>query len=318
MNGQRSLFFPMLLIGAGVLWLLVNLGYIPSSNLWALAHIWPIFLIGAGLGLILRQYWSEAGIVVSTLIVLGAVLAVVYAPQLGWTDMPAWGWWSFDSTGSVAGSRVIESETRQVSGITGIDLRYPANITIQQGTEESVTVTADDNLLPQLATDVSGGTLTIRNDEPSHNRRVNASETVEIIITVIDLREIHVETAGSVHVMGLSGDHLEVKLEGAGSIELVDVNISELDLRIDGAGSVNASGSAENLYAQIDGLGSVKAEGLATQTAEVHISGLGSAEVRVAQDLTVEIDGAGSVTYHGSPELHQQVDGLGSVKRAND
>src|SRR3990170_5629672 len=127
MNERRSLFFPMLLIGAGVLWLLVNLGYIPSNNLWALAHIWPIFLIGAGLGLILRQYWSEAGIVVSTLIVLGAVLAVVYAPQLGWTDMPAWGWWTFDSTGSISGSRAIESEKRPVRGITGIDLRYPAN-----------------------------------------------------------------------------------------------------------------------------------------------------------------------------------------------
>ena len=318
MNGHRSFFFPMLLIGAGVLWLLVNLGYIPSSNLWALAHIWPTLLIGAGLGLILRQYWSEAGILVSTLIVLGAVLAVVYAPQLGWTDMPAWGWWDFDVNGSVAGSRVIESETREAGGITGIDLRYPANITIEHGTEESVTVTADDNLLPQIATEVSGGTLTVRSNEPNRNRRVNASQTVEIVITVVDLREIDVHTAGSVHVMGLSGDHLEVKLEGAGSIELANVDISELELRLDGAGSVNASGQAGSLYVKIDGLGSVEAEGLATQTAEVHISGLGSAEVRVSQDLIVEIDGAGSVTYHGSPELHEQVDGLGSVNRAND
>lgn len=318
MNGQRSFFFPILLIGAGVLWLLANLGYIPTSNLWALAHVWPILLIGAGLGLILRQYWSEASIVVSTLIVLGAVLAVVYAPQLGWADMPIWGRWDFDVNGSVPGSRVIESETRQVSGITGIDLRYPANITIEQGTDEAVTVTADDNLLPQLSTQVSGGTLTVRSSEPNWNRRVNASQTVEVTITVVDLREIHVQTAGSVHVMGLIGDRLEVQLEGAGSIELANVDVAELELRLDGAGSVKASGSAESLYAQIDGLGSVDAESLETQTAEVHISGLGSAEVRVAQDLTVEIDGAGSVTYHGSPELHQQVDGLGSVKRAND
>ena len=318
MNERRSLFFPMLLIGAGVLWLLVNLGYIPTANLWALAHIWPIFLIGAGLGLILRQYWAEAGIFVSTLIVLGAVLAVVYAPQLGWADMPSWGWWNFDVNGSVAGSRVIESETRQVSGISGIDLRYPANITIEQGSDESITITADDNLLPQLITQVSGGMLTVRSGEPNWNRRVNASQTVEITITVVDLRQIRVQTAGSVHVMGFSGASLEVRLEGAGSIELANVDIAELELRLDGAGSVNASGSADNLYAQIDGLGSVEAEGLATQTAEVHISGLGSAEVRVAQDLTVEIDGAGSVTYYGSPELHQQVDGLGSVNRAND
>lgn len=308
----------MLLIGAGVIWLLVNLGYIPSSNLWALAHIWPILLIGAGLGLILRQYWSEAGIVISTLVVLGAVLAVVYAPQLGWADMPNWGWWGFDFNGSIAGSRVMESETREISGIETIDLQYPANVTIEQGTVEAVLVTADDNLLPQLMTEVTGGTLTIRNGEPNWNRRVNASKTVEINITVLDLSAIHVETAGSVHVMGFEGDSLEIRLDGAGSIELNDVNIGQLKLRLNGAGSVKASGSAESIYAEVDGVGSVQAEGLAAQMGEIHMSGLASAEVRVAQVLTVEIEGAGSVTYHGSPELHQHVDGLGSVKQAED
>jgi hypothetical protein len=317
MNGHRSFFFPMLLIGAGVLWLLISLGYIPSSNLWALAHVWPILLIGAGLGLILRQYWSEAGILVSTLVVLAAVLAVVYAPQIGWTEMPAWGF-DFDVNGSVAGSRVIVSETRQVSGFTNMDFHYPANITIQQGTEESVTITADDNLLPQLSTEVSGGTLTIRSDERNWNQRVNPSKTVEIEVTVMDLNRVTIQTAGSIHAEGLNGDHLEIRVDGAGSIELLDLQLTSLSLDMNGAGSVTATGSADELKAEIDGLGSLNAEGLSTQIAEVHISGLGSAELRVAQELTVEIDGAGSVNYHGSPVVHQQVDGVGSVNQVED
>ena len=317
MNGNRSLFFPMMLIGAGILWLLVNLGYIPSSNLWALAHIWPIFLIGAGLGLILRQYWSEAGIVVSTLVVLGAVLAVIYAPQLGWTARPGWGF-DFDINGSVAGSRVIETETRPVNGFTSIDIRYPANVTIRQDDEESITVTADDNLLPQLSTEVNGGTLTIRSNEPNRNRRVNASQTVEIVITVADLRQFSLHSAGSASITELDVDHLEIKLEGAGSLELTDLRAVELELRLDGAGSVQASGSVESLNVRLDGLGSLDAEALSAQTAEVHISGLRSADLRVAQELTVEIDGAGSVNYHGSPQVRQQVDGLGSVNQIDD
>lgn len=316
MNGHRSFFFPMLLIGAGVLWLLISLGYIPSSNLWALAHVWPILLIGAGLGLILRQYWSEAGLVVSTLVVLGAVLAVVYAPQIGWTEMPAWGF-DFDVNGSVPGSRVIETETRQVSGFSIIEFNYPADITIQQGTEESLSITADDNLIPQISTEVNGGTLTIRNDEPSWNRRVNASKTVEIQITVTDLSQLRVRTAGSVRAEGLEGDQLEIHLDGAGSIELLDLQVSSLSLDMNGAGSVTATGTADELKAEIDGLGSLNAAGLSTQIAEVHISGLGSADLRVAQELTVEIDGAGSVNYHGSPVVHQQVDGLGTVNKAD-
>ncbi len=317
MNGHRSFFFPMLLIGAGVVWLLVSLGYIPSSNLWALAHVWPILLIGAGLGLILRQYWSEAGIVVSTLVVLAAVLAVVYAPQMGWTEMPAWGF-DFDVNGSVAGSRVIDTETRPLGGVTSIDAIYPAEITIQQGTEESITITADDNLLPQISTEVGGGTLTISSNERNWNRRVNASQSVEIVVTVTDLQEVNIRTAGSVHVTGLSGDQLEIRVDGAGSIELDDLHLSRLSLDMNGAGSVTASGSADELKAEIDGLGSLNAVELSTQTAEVHISGLGSADVSVAQELTVRIDGAGSVSYHGSPVVHQQIDGIGSVNKAGN
>jgi hypothetical protein len=318
MNGHRSFFFPLLLIGAGVIWLMVNLGYVPSTNLWALAHIWPIFLIGAGLGLILRQYWSEAGIVVSTLIVLGAILAVVYAPQLGWANMPSWGWWDFGFNGSIAGSRVIETKARDASGFTAIDIRFPAEVSIVQGADEGVTITADDNLLPQLQTQVNGSTLVIRNSESNWRQRVNASQTVEISITVENLNSIRLETAGTISVAGVSGDNLEIRLNGAGSIELVDIDVVEMELHLEGAGSVKASGTADSLFVEIDGMSSLDADELQTQTAEIHISGLGSADIRVAEVLTVEIDGAGSVNYYGSPRVERQVDGLGSVNQVEE
>jgi hypothetical protein len=318
MNRHRSFFFPLLLIGAGVIWLMVNLGYIPSANLWALAHIWPILLIGAGLGLILRQYWSEAGIVVSTLIVLGVVLAVAYAPQLGWANMPSWGWWDFGFNGSIAGSRVIETETRDASGFTAVEIHFPAEVSIVQGTNEGVTITADDNLLAQLETQVNGSSLVIRNSEPSWGRRVNASQTVEISITVADLNNIRLETAGTISVAGVTSESLEIRLNGAGSIELMDIDVTEMELHLEGAGSVKASGTAENLFVEIDGMSSLDGDELQTQTAEIHISGLGSADVRVAEVLTVEIDGAGSVNYYGSPEVHRQVDGLGSVNQVEE
>jgi hypothetical protein len=72
------------------------------------------------------------------------------------------------------------------------------------------------------------------------------------------------------------------------------------------------------LFVEIDGMSSLDGDELQTQTAEIHISGLGSADVRVAEVLTVEIDGAGSVNYYGSPEVHRQVDGLGSVNQVEE
>ena len=41
----RSLFWPILLIGVGVVWLLGNLGYIPMPSLRMLIRLWPLILI---------------------------------------------------------------------------------------------------------------------------------------------------------------------------------------------------------------------------------------------------------------------------------
>jgi hypothetical protein len=110
---DRSIFWPLVMIAAGVIWILIGIGTIPRANLWALSHTLPYLLIVLGFGLILRAYWRFAGILVSLLVVAGAVLAVVYAPQLGWNDAPSWGWdlWDFgpDASGAVAGSGVVKT-----------------------------------------------------------------------------------------------------------------------------------------------------------------------------------------------------------------
>ncbi len=316
---HHSLFFPMALIAAGVVWLLVNFGYIPAANLWALTYIWPFVLIAMGASLILRNYWAQAGILISALLVIAAVAAVIFAPQLGWTERPGWVWqWDWDSGGAVRGSGNLETENRDLSAFSSINIRYPADILIQQGEAESVSITADDNLLPQLGTQVSLGTLTIDNTESNHGRRVNASETVQITITVKELSEVTFESAGSFEINGLSNGSLKVTLEGAGNISMKDISLDQLEVRVEGAGSMDASGMVDNLVVIIDGVGSLNTADLAAQTADVSVDGLGSATVRVAQQLDVRINGLGSVNYYGSPVVHEQTDGLGSVKRLGD
>jgi hypothetical protein len=316
MKEERSLFFPLALIAVGVLWLMVNFGYIPASNLWALTRLWPLFLIGGGLSLILRNYSPYAGALISALMIVAAVAAVIFAPQLG-LQSPGWhfGW---DAGGAVAGSGEIVTEDRTVSDFTSIKVNYPAEITITQGDAYSVSVTADDNLLPQLETRVSNGQLEIHSNERHFGNRVNASEAVVIAITVVDLSEIDFDSAGSVTLDGYAGDALQVNLDGAGKITLNDLDVSSLTLNLDGAGSMDASGETDVLDADLDGLGSLNAGYLTAQTARVVVDGAGSATVRVVERLEASVDGLGSINYYGSPQLVESSDGLGSVKRLGE
>ncbi len=52
-----SVFFPIALITAGVVWLLVNNGTIPVENIYRLAPLWPALLILVGLSILFRRIW---------------------------------------------------------------------------------------------------------------------------------------------------------------------------------------------------------------------------------------------------------------------
>lgn len=314
---NRSLFLPLTLIATGVVWLLVSLKVIPAANVWALTHLWPYLLIAAGLGLILRSYVPAAGWIVAVLIVLGAVAAIVFAPQLGWAGGPDWDS-APDFGGGVPGSGKIVSETREVKDFLAVSIRYPADVIIQQGATESVKVETDDNLIPQISTEVRDGALFIENSEDDWSDRVNASDGIKITITVKDLNEINFSSAGSLIVNGLKTDELSLHLSGAGKVRLNDLDANKLDVRLSGAGNIIASGSADELELAISGFGDFDAEQLTSLTADVRISGAGSATVRVKEKLNANVSGAGSINYYGSPDVNESISGAGSVSRLGD
>jgi hypothetical protein len=319
MEHKRSLFWPLFLIAAGVVWLLVKSGTIPSANLWALTHIWPFVLIVAGVGIILRSFWRGVSVLTSLVIIGGAVLAIYYAPQLGWAS-PAVSLVNFDDSfigPSERGSGNVVAETRNVSDFHAIDVSYPAQVLVKQGAKESLKIEAEDNLLPYLKTQVRGGTLEIFYDRNS-NKHINTTKTVKITIVVKDLDEVEFTSAGELTINALKSDALDVSLSGAGNLDLNDIDVKELHVSLSGAGSLTASGTADNLDVNISGFGDFKGADLHTQNALVDISGAGSGTVWVDHDLTAQISGAGSVNYYGSASVTKQISGVGSVKHTGN
>jgi hypothetical protein len=317
---HRSIFFPLALIATGFIWILVSMGRIPSENLWALAHFWPFLLIAAGVGLMLRTLWEPSRLIIDALVVGAAVLAILYAPLLGW-NTPSLGFsFGFDGNfgGGTTGSGKVVSETRNVQDFLAVSVSYPANVLIQQGKTESVKIEAEDNLLPQLSTEMQNGTLIIRNEETDWSKRVNPTKPVRITIMVKDLRNLNFSSAGSVRVEKLVTDELSVSISGAGSLVLDQLNTRRLDCHLSGAGNANATGVADELKLSISGVGSFDGSNLFSKNADTHISGAGSATVHPKGELTAEISGTGFVHFYGTPHVTSRISGLGSVNKISD
>ncbi len=83
-TNRRGIFFPMLLLTAGVLMLLSNFGYLPGG-FWGFVEIyWPALLIFAGLDGLIRGNGITSSILVSG---FGCVLL---AGNLGYITITAW------------------------------------------------------------------------------------------------------------------------------------------------------------------------------------------------------------------------------------
>lgn len=321
MERKPSLFWPLTLISAGVIWLMISSGRLPSENLWALAHFWPFILIGAGVGLILRPYWKYSTLVMDVLIVGGAVFSILYAPQLKWNDPVFVG--TFHN-GDVyfgpgeSGSGNVKTETRKVTDFHAIEIEYPAEVVITQGNTASIKVEAEDNVLPGLKTEVRNGRLDIfyRAEDGEH---VNPTRTVKITIVVKELDDVQFSSAGELTIDGLKTYKLDFGLSGAGRVMVNNIDAKSLSLDLNGAGSMDASGIADDLDLNISGAGSFNGGDLHSQSAKVNISGFGSATVWVDDELDANVSGAGSVNYFGSPSsVNKNVSGLGGINSKGD
>jgi len=311
-----SLFGPLLLIAAGVIWLLVKAGTIPSGNLWALTHIWPVLLIAAGAGMMLKPFWKYAAMVLDVLVISGLVLAIVFAPKLGLNNPSSM--FTFTKHGDlfigpgISGSGKVITETRKIGGVDAINVEYPAKVVITQGKVESLKIEAEDNLQPDIKTQVKNGTLEIFYEQ-TKDKHVNPTKPIVINITVKDLAEVDFSSAGELSIDGLKTENLDVSLNGAGNLELNNVDIKKLSVNLSGAGSMSASGMADELDVNISGFGDFKGAELRDQNANVNISGAGSATVWVDDKLDANISGAGSVNYYGTDKATKQISGVGSV-----
>jgi hypothetical protein len=277
-------------------------------------YLWPLFLIAAGLGLILRPYWRYAGTVLSSLTVVGVFLAILFAGQLGWNHFPDYtiNGISFFGGATERGSGHIITENRPVQGFTSIHIDYPAAFTIKQGAAEGLTIEADDNVVKAMRTQVTGNVLEI-DSVRDHKVYINPTQPVKVTITVKDLKQLSFNSAGTVTVQGLKTDSLTTLLDGAGTITFDNLVAKMLVANLSGVGSVKANGAADTLDARVDGVGSLDAKELHSKTATIALSGMGSANVWVDSNLTANVSGIGSVNYYGNPQVSKTVSGVGNI-----
>lgn len=195
-----------------------------------------------------------------------------------------------EASGTINGAGPVTSESRGVSGFDEVELRGVGNLSIRQTESESLTVEAEEDILPKIRTEVENDRLIIG---PKPNTSIQTTEPINYALTVKDLHAL--------------------KVSGSGDVEAEDIATDKLGINISGSGAVEASGRVDSQEVDISGSGVYRAENLESKEAKIDVEGAGSALMNVSEALDAKVSSAGSVEYIGNPTVEKDVSGAGRV-----
>jgi hypothetical protein len=190
----------------------------------------------------------------------------------------------------VTGSGTAKTETRNVSGFSSVSASGSGTLIIKVAGEESLTIEADDNILPYLTSDVTNGRL-----------ELGAKPDTSLITRIGPNYTLMVKSLDSLN------------LSGSATAIITGLDADRFTLTISGSSNVTASGRADSLTTNISGSGNFTADALRAKAASVTISGSGKMLVNASDKLAVLVSGSGSVEYIGKPALNLQGGGSGKV-----
>ena len=212
----------------------------------------------------------------------------------------------------VRGSGSVATENRKVNDFSRIDISGGFNVVLKQDSSLTLKLTADDNLLKYIKTNVSGGRLHIYT-----RRNICNSGRMNIYIGIRNLEEL--KTSGGIEVVSegkiVTGD-MTFRLSGATKITM-DINAANVTTRGSGSTELNLKGQATSHNIELTGSGKVNALDFVVGNCDIQTTGVGECNVNVLHSLNINSTGASDVKYRGNPNVTEHKAGASSVEKIN-
>jgi hypothetical protein len=211
-----------------------------------------------------------------------------------------------------------DSETRDLSDFDSIEVGGGIHLTLTQGTEFSVEVTAEDGDLSKLITEVRGDTLRIHREWPEswggwRGRDWNdwEDEDYSASITLPALEFLQVSGGTDVETTNtFTGEKFTLRASGGSDIVLA-VEVDTLRVDTSGGSDVDISGTANRLRAESSGGSDLDAADLVAKEADIRSSGGSDARVSVTDSIIADASGGSDIHYTGDPQ-YKDIDTSGS------
>lgn len=194
------------------------------------------------------------------------------------------------------------TDVRDPGAFSVIEVDNKMDLYIRQGTEYKVEVTAGKNLIKNILTSVTDGTLRVDNNNTCNFVR-GYKKNITLNITLPYLKFVKNNAVGTVNILDFNQDTLVVRTESSGDIHITG-NFNEVRTSSHGNGDMYVQGTANRFYVYTNGTNFVYASDLVVKDfAFVQTVSLGDCFVNGSQlqDFSYNIGSSGNVYYSGNP-----------------
>ncbi len=188
------------------------------------------------------------------------------------------------------------SQDRNVGSFTRVETSGSMKVILKQGPVNNVKITADDNILKDIETNVRGNKLHIDLDKNFCN-----AGPITVYITSKDYESV--DASGAVEILSdgkLNLKDFELDLSGSSKVD-IDLNAANVKTSSSGASEIFLKGQAGSHELELSGSASVNALDFVVGRYRIESSGASESRINVLNELNISSSGSSDIEYRGNP-----------------
>lgn len=193
----------------------------------------------------------------------------------------------------IKGSGNRQTQKREIGPFTSISTDGAFKIEVVCQKDPSLEIEGDDNILPLVTSEVSGGVLRLES-----KKSYSTNDPVVFRISVPNLEGLTVN--------------------GAGTFEVTQINNEKFEMDINGAPTINVSGTTKTVDIDTNGAAKIDTHNLRATKAVVDSKGVSKIELGVSDQLDATVSGPSEVIYRGDPVVNKTIHGPGKIQKRHN
>lgn len=190
---------------------------------------------------------------------------------------------------------------QNITGFTALHVSSGIDVYLSQGTNESVEIDADEDIIDEVIIEKKNNTLIIKVDR-SFMSWFTSSGSIKAYVKFKDLEEIQISGGSDLRGEGaLKFDKIRMNASGGSDIK-ISLKANELNVQSSGGSDIELIGYSAYFEGSASGGSDIKGKDLETEVANISSSGGSDAHISVSRKLVASASGGSDIYYYGNPE----------------